>query len=119
MPLSGGLGWILLCLASKRGRLWRGMIIRKQVTLINLRVSDAFKNCSLALICCVWAATISPAQSVNGRITGTIADQAGAVISNAVVTVTNEGTGAQRRVTADENGLYVAPELPVGFYTLK
>src|SRR5262249_11839010 len=36
-----------------------------------------------------------------------------------VVSVTNEGTGAQRRVTADENGLYVAPELPVGFYTLK
>lgn len=52
-------------------------------------------------------------------ITGTISDQAGAVISNAAVTVTNEGTGAQRRVKANENGLYVAPELPVGFYSLK
>ncbi|MGH9853609.1 MAG: carboxypeptidase-like regulatory domain-containing protein, partial [Blastocatellia bacterium] len=73
----------------------------------------------LALVCCAWAAAIAPAQSISGRITGTVTDQAGAVIRNAAVTVTNEGTGAQRRATADENGLYVAPELPVGFYTIK
>ena len=77
------------------------------------------KNFSLALVCCACATAIAPAQSINGRITGTITDQAGAVISNAVVTVTNEGTGAQRRATPDENGFYVAPELPVGFYSLK
>ncbi|MGH9939392.1 MAG: TonB-dependent receptor domain-containing protein [Blastocatellia bacterium] len=73
----------------------------------------------LALVCCALAAAIAPAQSISGRITGTVTDQAGAVIRNAAVTVTNEGTGAQRRATADENGLYVAPELPVGFYTIK
>ena len=92
---------------------------RKQVTLIYQCLIDAMKKCSLALICCLWAATIASAQSISGRITGTITDQAGAVIANAAVTVTNEGTGTQRRATADENGLYVAPELPVGFYTLK
>jgi len=93
--------------------------MRKQVGLITRRVIDALKNCGLALVCCVWAAAIAPAQSISGRITGAVIDPAGAVIRNAAVSVTNEGTGAQRRVTTDENGLYVAPELPVGFYTLK
>src|SRR5262245_61240083 len=93
--------------------------MRKQVGLITRRVIDALKNCGLALVCCVWAAAIAPAQSISGRITGAVIDPAGAVIRNAAVSVTNEGTGAQRRMTTDENRLYVAPELPVGFYTLK
>lgn len=92
---------------------------RKQVTSINRRVIDTLKNCSLALAYCVLAAAIAPAQSISGRITGAVTDQAGAVVRNAAVSVTNEGTGAQRRATADENGFYVVPELPVGFYALK
>src|SRR5499426_594925 len=91
----------------------------KQVTLINRRIIDASKNCGLALVCCLWAAAIAQAQSISGRITGVISDQTGAVIPNASVTVTNDGTGAARRVTADGNGLYVAAELPAGFYTIK
>src|SRR5262245_17401502 len=91
----------------------------KQVTLINRRIIDASKNCGLALVCCLWAAAIAQAQSISGRITGVVSDQTGAVIPNASVTVTNDGTGATRRVTADENGLYVAAELPVGFYAVK
>src|SRR5262249_49709518 len=97
-------------------------MMRKQITLINKRgrpVIVAWKHGSLALLCGAMAAAIAPAQSISGRITGVITDQAGAVIRNAVVSVTNEGTGAKRRVTADENGLYVAPELPVGYYTVK
>jgi len=96
--------------------------MKEQVTLINQkwrRVIYALKNYGLALVCCVWAAAIAPAQSISGRITGAVTDQTGAVIRNATVTVANEGTGAQRRVTTDENGNYVAPELPVGFYTVK
>jgi hypothetical protein len=93
--------------------------MRKQVGLIARRVNDALKNRSLSLVCCALAVSVTAAQSISGRITGVITDQAGAVIPNAAVSVTNEGTGARRRVTTDENGLYVAPELPVGFYTLK
>lgn len=93
--------------------------MKKQVTLINQRVIDVLKNYGLALVWCAWAATIMPAQSISGRITGTVTDQAGAVIPNAAVTITNEGTGAQRRAAANENGLYVVPELPVGFYSVK
>src|SRR5262245_5165007 len=93
--------------------------MRKQLTCINWRTIDVLKNCSLALLYCLLAAALAPAQSINGRITGTITDQAGAVIRNADVNVINDGTGAQRRVITNENGIFVAPELPVGFYTIK
>lgn len=93
----------------------------KRVTLINrrMRMIDVLRNCSLWLVCCALAAAIAPAQSIGGRITGVVTDPAGAVTPNAAVIVTNEGTGAQRRATTDDNGFYVVPELPVGFYALK
>ena len=94
----------------------------KEVTLINKRgrqMTGAMKKCCLALICGALALANAPAQSIGGRIAGTITDQSGAVLRSAAVTATSEGTGAQRRATSDENGFYVVPELPVGFYTLK
>lgn len=92
--------------------------MRTRVALIR-RVIDALKNYGLALVCCALAAVSVQAQSVAGQIAGTVIDPAGAVIRKATVTATNEGTGAMRRVTTDEEGLYVLPELPVGFYALK
>src|SRR5262245_9322151 len=89
--------------------------MRNRVTKIKRRGIYALKRHILALACCVLVTLLAPAQSVNGRITGAVTDQAGGVIRNATVTVTNEGTGAQRRVTTDENGLYVVSEAPVGF----
>ena len=41
------------------------------------------------------------------------------MISNVSVTVVNEGTGAQRRLITDAAGIYVAAELPVGYYTVR
>ncbi|HKC89668.1 MAG TPA: TonB-dependent receptor, partial [Blastocatellia bacterium] len=93
--------------------------MRTHVALINRRVIDALKNCSLVLVCCAVAAAIAQAQAIGGKISGTVSDPAGAVIRKATVTATNEGTGAARRATTNEDGLYVLPELPVGFYALK
>src|SRR5215468_441665 len=93
--------------------------MRTQVTLINSRVINALKKCALGLIWCGLAIAIAQAQSISGRITGVITDPAGAVIKNATVTATNEGTGAVRRSTTDDNGIYVVAELPTGFYSLK
>ena len=59
------------------------------------------------------------AQSINGKILGTVTDQNGAVVPNATINTINEGTGAKRTGNADENGFYVFPELPVGFYTIE
>jgi hypothetical protein len=58
------------------------------------------------------------AQSVSGTILGTVTDPSGAVISEAKITVTNEGTGLTRSVTSDRNGEYVIPSIPTGRYTV-
>src|SRR5262245_60497743 len=93
--------------------------MRTHVALINRRVIDALKICGLALVCCALAAAIAQAQSIGGTINGVVTDPAGAVIRKATVTATNEGTGAARRTTTNEDGFYVLPELPVGTYALK
>ncbi|HYK62574.1 MAG TPA: carboxypeptidase regulatory-like domain-containing protein [Bryobacteraceae bacterium] len=58
-------------------------------------------------------------QSFNGTIVGLVTDPTSAVISRVAVTVVNEATGAQRRLATDPNGVYVAAELPVGYYTVR
>ncbi|HEY9431890.1 MAG TPA: TonB-dependent receptor [Blastocatellia bacterium] len=93
--------------------------MRTRVALINRGVIVTLKNCGLALVCCALAAAIAQAQSISGRMSGTVTDQQGAVIQKATVTATSEGTGAARRATSDAEGNYVLPELPVGFYALK
>ena len=58
-------------------------------------------------------------QSFGGRIVGLVTDSSTAALSNASVTVINEGTGARRQLITDASGSYVAAELPVGYYTLR
>jgi hypothetical protein len=92
--------------------------MRKQVASITGKTISILKNWRLALACCGLTASMAPAQSISGRITGIVTDPSGAVVQDARVTVTNEGTGGQRRAAANENGFYIIPELPVGSYTL-
>ena len=74
----------------------------------------------LGVLCLVMLAAVpaSWAQTVSGTILGSVTDPSGAVISNAKVTLVNEGTGLTRTVTTDTNGEYVAPSLPTGHYTV-
>ena len=59
------------------------------------------------------------AQSISGRIAGTVTDASGGVVSKAAVTISNEGTGVERVLTSDPKGLFVASELPVGYYAVR
>ena len=71
----------------------------------------------LGMLCAGLLLGIVPAagaQSVSGTILGSVTDPSGAVISNAKVTLVNEGTGLTRTVTTDTNGEYVAPSMPTG-----
>src|SRR5687767_14733111 len=78
-----------------------------------------------------WAATLialvviallaSPlmyAQSDTAAMTGIIRDQTGAVVPNATVAIRNEATGLERRVTTNQDGYYIATNLPPGLYTV-
>src|SRR5262245_9532552 len=58
------------------------------------------------------------AQSVTGRISGTVRDASKAVITGATVTVTNEATQIARTAPTDEDGFYVVTNLPPGNYSV-
>ena len=59
------------------------------------------------------------AQSNTGSITGVVTDPNGAVVPNATVTVTNQGTNEKRTVQADGEGRYEVLSLPTGTYTVQ
>jgi hypothetical protein len=72
----------------------------------------------VALALTVVAAAPAAAQAVTGTLLGTVTDSTGAVVTNAKVTVLNEGTGLTREIKTDANGEYTAPQIPTGHYTV-
>jgi outer membrane receptor protein involved in Fe transport len=50
-------------------------------------------------------------QAETGQITGSVVDPSGAIVANAVVTVTNIATGAVRDSSAGPDGLFTVPNL--------
>jgi len=59
------------------------------------------------------------AQATTADITGTVVDQAGAVVAGANVTVTNTGTGLERQTVTTGTGDYSIALLPPGDYEVK
>jgi hypothetical protein len=57
-------------------------------------------------------------QSINGTIRGQVTDTSGAPIPNATVSVKNADTGYTREVMTGANGEYLAPNLPLGTYSV-
>ncbi|HEY1741956.1 MAG TPA: TonB-dependent receptor [Granulicella sp.] len=57
--------------------------------------------------------------SVGGRISGTVKDPSGRVISKASVVVREISTGLSYQTHTDTRGLYIFPVLPVGHYQLE
>jgi Carboxypeptidase regulatory-like domain len=64
------------------------------------------------------AARTASAQVLYGSIVGTLTDETGAVVPNAVVTMTNTSTGLSRQATTDAAGYYSIPNLQEGRYEL-
>jgi hypothetical protein len=58
------------------------------------------------------------AQTNFGRISGTVSDTSGAIVSGVRVIITSADTQAVRPVTTDAHGFYVAENLPVGPYSV-
>jgi hypothetical protein len=58
------------------------------------------------------------AQTATAQINGTIADDSGAVIPGAGVSVTNQETGLTRETSTNESGDYTFLLLPVGLYSV-
>jgi hypothetical protein len=89
-----------------------------------LHTASARKSAWAALTCfCIFllvSLCTAPAFAQNdvGSVVGFVTDPSGAVVPGAKVTVTNEGTGESRTVTADAQGHYAVPNLAPAIYTM-
>ena len=59
------------------------------------------------------------AQGATAAISGTVFDPTGAAIPGASITVKNVGTSFTRNIVSDDQGRYLAPELPIGMYEVQ
>ncbi len=67
---------------------------------------------------CLRYSSLVWAQSPQGRISGRVADQSGALVSGAKVTILNTETGISRALTTNAAGEYFAPNLNPGLYSV-
>src|SRR5438309_10112509 len=72
-----------------------------------------------AFFCLLVFSLPSLAQTSFGRISGTVTDPGGAVLSGAPVVITNSETQASRTVNTNDSGFYSATNLPIGTYSVK
>jgi hypothetical protein len=71
----------------------------------------------VAIFFCSFASSAF-AQFDTGTITGAVTDAAGALVSQAAVTVANVGTGIQKSFSTGPGGNFVASDLPYGTYVV-
>src|SRR2546428_13446882 len=77
----------------------------------------ALKFLAVSVAILVWCAPIF-SQTANGRISGTVKDQSGALIPGAAVTITDVARGVTRNLTTDEAGADSGPNLIPGTDTI-
>jgi trimeric autotransporter adhesin len=80
--------------------------------LINQRIS------SMLFVLACACATPAVAQIRSSTITGTVKDSTGALVPGAAVTVTNQDTNVDTALVTTEAGLFTAPYLPAGTYSV-
>src|SRR5262245_14854532 len=88
--------------------------------ICNIRIEGEIMTRLLSLL--VIAFAILPggsAQTITGTISGTVADDSGAVIPGVEVVLLNERTGEQRKTTSYAGGDFTFPAIPPGTYTVK
>jgi len=79
----------------------------------SIRFGAAAVVCLLVLTLAAWA------QVDRATLTGTVTDASGAVVVEARVRVTHEGSGLEREGQVGAGGAYMIPQLPIGMYTIK
>jgi Carboxypeptidase regulatory-like domain/TonB dependent receptor len=72
----------------------------------------------LVVLILLVTAAMCWAQSSQGRISGRVTDQTGAVVAKATVTIRNAETGVKRVLETNAAGEYFAPNLPAGLYAI-
>ncbi len=81
-------------------------------------MSKLFRRLLSSLLVFSATSALSQSQSINGTIRGQVTDATGAPLPNATVSVKNTDNGYLRELTTDSDGRYLAPNLPIGTYSV-
>ena len=73
----------------------------------------------LTLALCMFVMAGAAAFAQTATILGTVTDPTGSLVPSANITITNTGTAAKRVLQTNSAGSYIAPELPIGVYSVK
>ena len=72
----------------------------------------------IVLLLLLFVSASAFGQEFRATLSGRVADSTGAVIPNAIIVVTNTGTGVKVKLSSDKSGTYVAPFLLPGAYSV-
>ena len=70
------------------------------------------------LTLCALAGTPLSAQDVTATVNGTVRDASASVVPNAVVSLTNDATGAKRQIATNADGYFAFTDLQIGSYSI-
>jgi hypothetical protein len=82
------------------------------------RISHAVRICAALMICCL-AGTTSVRAQATATLTGTVVDESGAVMANAVVVATSLATMLDRQTATSREGQFTVPLLTPGRYIVR
>ena len=80
-------------------------------------MSKQLSRLMLILVCLGWTSA-AHAQIRSATLTGTVIDPQKAIVPGATVVVTNEGTNVSQELVTNDAGLFTAPLLPAGTYSI-
>jgi hypothetical protein len=90
-----------------------------KIRSLNVNGSRVIVSLLAALVLVLSGAFSARAQVTTADVRGLVADDQGAAIAGAEVTITNVETSLSRTITTGNDGLYNFPELPIGGYTVR
>jgi hypothetical protein len=94
------------------------MRYKQERSLLNSKSLKTFPGIWILILSAFLSGVPAFAQTTNGLMTGVITDPSGALISQAQITVTNQGTGVSRTTVSDSKGYYIVPQLAPGIYSV-
>jgi hypothetical protein len=77
-----------------------------------------FRKAALLSAAMLLAGSAIAQSTTQGAIAGTVEDATSAVVPSATITIRNEGTNAEKHLTADASGYFIAPLLEPGSYVV-
>jgi hypothetical protein len=85
----------------------------------NMRLPPCLgRNLIAALLLCLFS-TAAFGQAERGTVTGTVTDPSGSVVPNAKISVVNDATNVVYGTVTSSSGLFHAPNLPPGKYSVR